>query len=199
MISKRLFDLSIVIPGMLLLLPFFGLISVWIKLDSRGPVFFRQIRIGHRGRPFDIWKFRTMILNAEQNGSQLTVGDDPRITRCGRYLRKYKVDELPQLLNVLLGDMSLVGPRPEVPKYVCLYTDEQRSILAQKPGITDPASIKYWCENELLDQSKNPERTYLEDIMPEKIRINAEYMLHANLWSDIKVVLKTIRACLNIA
>jgi lipopolysaccharide/colanic/teichoic acid biosynthesis glycosyltransferase len=137
-----------------------------------------------------------MIKNAEQYGSQLTIGDDPRITHSGYYLRKYKVDELPQLVNVLLGDMSLVGPRPEVPKYACLYTQEQKSILDQMPGLTDPASIKYRDEGKLLGQSGDPERIYLYHIMPEKIKINSEYMVHASLWSDIKIVLKTIKACL---
>jgi len=197
MTYKRLFDLLFVIPDLLFVLPFFVLFAVWIKLDSTGPVFFRQERIGHKGRPFSIWKFRTMIDHEEKNGSQLTIGDDLRITRSGYWLRKFKIDELPQLFNVLMGDMSLVGPRPEVPMYVSQYTAEQRRILDQIPGLTDPASIKYRDESKLLGQSRDPERIYLEHIMPEKIKINSEYMVHASLWGDIKIVLKTIKACLN--
>jgi len=196
MTSKRLSDLLFVIPGLLFVLPFFVLFALWIKLDSTGPVFFRQERIGHKGRPFSIWKFRTMIEHAEKNGSQLTIGDDPRITRSGYWLRKFKIDELPQLFNVLMGDMSLVGPRPEVPKYVSLYTLEQRRILDQIPGITDPASIKYCDENRLLSQSLDAEKNYRENIMPEKITINLEYAVNATLWSDTKVILKTIAVCL---
>lgn len=196
MTSKRLSDLLFVIPGLLFVLPFFVLFAVWIKLDSTGPVFFRQERIGHKGRSFSIWKFRTMIEHAEKNGSQLTIEDDPRITRSGYWLRKFKIDELPQLFNVLMGDMSLVGPRPEVPKYVSLYTLEQRRILDQIPGITDPASIKYCDENRLLSQSLDAEKTYRENIMPEKITINLEYAVNATLWSDTKVILKTIAVCL---
>ena len=196
MTSKRLSDLLFVIPGLLFVLPFFVLFAVWIKLDSTGPVFFRQERIGHKGRPFSIWKFRTMIEHAEKNGSQLTIENDPRITRSGYWLRKFKIDELPQLFNVLMGDMSLVGPRPEVPKYVSLYTLEQRRILDQIPGITDPASIKYCDENRLLSQSLDAEKNYRENIMPEKITINLEYAVNATLWSDTKVILKTIAVCL---
>jgi lipopolysaccharide/colanic/teichoic acid biosynthesis glycosyltransferase len=195
MTSKRLFDLLFVIPSLLFVLPFFVLFAVWIMLDSTGPVFFRQERIGRKGRPFSIWKFRTMIDHAEKDGSQLTIGDDPRITRSGYWLRKFKIDELPQLFNVLMGDMSLVGPRPEVPRYVSLYTVEQRRILDQIPGITDPASIRYRDENRLLSQSSNAEKTYRDDIMPEKIKINLEYTANATLWSDIKVILKTITVC----
>lgn len=195
MTSKRLFDLLFVIPGLLFVLPFFILFAVWIKLDSTGPVYFRQERVGYNGRLFSIWKFRTMMKHAEKDGSQLTIGDDPRITRSGYWLRKFKIDELPQLFNVLMGDMSLVGPRPEVPVYVSLYTAEQRRILDQIPGITDPASIRYRDENRLLSQSSDAEKTYRDDIMPEKIKINLEYAANASLWSDTKVILKTIAVC----
>lgn len=163
-----------------------------IKLDDKGPVFFRQERVGYKGRPFRIWKFRTMVVDAEKIGKPLTVGRDPRITRVGYWLRKFKLDELPQLFNVLVGEMSLVGPRPEVPKYVALYTPEQRKVLDLVPGITDPASIKYRDESEILGRSPDPDRTYLEEIMPEKIRLNLEYAAHATVWSDFIIVLKTL-------
>src|SRR5262245_22953311 len=136
---QRIFDLAIAIPLSLILLPFFIAMMIWIKLDSRGPAFFRQRRVGRFGRPFQIFKFRSMIVDAEYAGAQITIGRDPRITRCGHLLRKYKLDELPQLFNIIKGEMSLVGPRPEVPRYVALYTDEQRPVLALRPGITSPA------------------------------------------------------------
>jgi lipopolysaccharide/colanic/teichoic acid biosynthesis glycosyltransferase len=190
--QKRLFDLLFSIPGFLLLSPFFYLVALAIKVDSPGPVFFRQVRVGQKGQYFRLVKFRTMLVNAEKMGPQITVGRDSRITALGRLLRKAKVDELPQLFNVLTGEMSLVGPRPEVPRYVSLYSQEQQRVLELMPGITDPASIKYRHESEILAESPDPEMTYIEVIMPEKIKINLAYGLEATVLSDFKVVLKTL-------
>lgn len=189
---KRAFDLFWTIPGLLLLSPLFLLIALWIKLDDGGPVFFRQERIGHHGKPFRMWKFRTMVRDAEKQGRQITVGRDPRITRAGHALRKYKLDELPQLLNVLAGKMSLVGPRPEVPRYVALYTPEQRAVLDFVPGITDLASIAYRNENRLLGAAADPERLYIETIMPAKLHINLEYARRATVWQDFCVTVQTL-------
>jgi len=190
--EKRLFDIVASAIGLLVLWPVFLVIAVLIKLEDGGPVFYRQERIGYKGRPFKIWKFRTMVVNADKLGKPLTVGRDPRITRVGYWLRKFKLDELPQLLNVLLGEMSLVGPRPEVPQYVALYAPEQRKVLDLVPGITDPASIKFANEADLLAEASDPEKFYIEHIMPTKIRLNMEYASHATLWSDILVILKTL-------
>lgn len=191
-LSKRLFDLLASAAGLLLLAPLFALVALAIKLDDGGPVFFKQERIGRSGRPFLIWKFRTMVPGAEQMGRQLTLAGDRRITRMGRILRRSKVDELPQLINVLVGEMSLVGPRPEVKKYVALYSEAQRRILEQAPGITDPASLKYRHENELLAGAADPERVYREEIMPDKIGINLEYAARATLAGDIAVIFSTL-------
>jgi lipopolysaccharide/colanic/teichoic acid biosynthesis glycosyltransferase len=192
--TKRLFDLCWTIPGLLVLWPAFLVIAVLIKLDDGGAVFFRQLRVGRYGRAFRVWKFRTMIARAEQCGGPLTVGDDPRITRVGRWLRHSKLDELPQLFNVLAGQMSLVGPRPEVPHYVGLYTPDQRRVLDLVPGITDPASIAYRDESALLAQTPHWERQYVEVIMPEKIRLNLEYAAHATRRADFIVVVDTLRS-----
>ena len=199
MTAKRIFDLIFTVPGLIVLLPFFVLITLWIKLDSRGPVFYLQERVGRYGETFKIYKFRTMVKNADKIGGAITIGDDPRITKSGKFLRKYKIDELPQLINVLKGEMSLVGPRPEVSKYVNLYTSEQREVLNLIPGITDPASIKYRNENILLAASRDtyeasydPEQVYIQEIMPDKIRINLEYASKATVLTDFKVVIKTI-------
>lgn len=189
--AKRLLDLICVIPGIIVLAPLFLLIAVWIKLDSGGPVFFRQVRVGLGGEPFNILKFRTMVVDAERLGKQLTVGQDPRITAAGHWLRRYKLDELPQLFNVLVGEMSLVGPRPEVPRYVEHYDQEQRRVLELRPGITDPASIQYCDESNLLAGTDDPERYYIEFLMPEKIRINLEYAKNSTLLSDIATILRT--------
>lgn len=189
---KRAFDLFWTLPGLLVLAPVFLLIAFWIKLDDGGPVFFRQERIGLNGKPFRMWKFRTMVVDAERQGRSLTVRGDPRITRAGQGLRKLKLDELPQLLNVLRGEMSLVGPRPEVRKYVARYSPEQRRVLELTPGITDWASIKYRDENALLASVENPEQFYLETIMPEKIAINLTYAERANVWRDFGVILQTL-------
>ena len=190
--TKRLFDLCWTIPGLLVLWPAFLVIAVLIKLDDGGAVFFRQVRAGRYGRAFRVWKFRTMIARAEQCGGPLTVGEDPRITRVGRWLRHSKLDELPQLFNVLAGQMSLVGPRPEVPHYVALYTPDQRRVLELVPGITDPASIAYRDESALLAEAPDWERQYIEVIMPEKIRLNLAYAARANRWKDFLVVVVTL-------
>lgn len=195
MTAKRLFDLFFTIPGLLLLLPLFFIIAVWIKADSPGPIFFRQERVGLEGKLFRIFKFRTMCLDGEAKGRQITVGDDPRITASGRFLRRYKLDELPQLLNVISGDMSLVGPRPEVPRYVSLYPLEVRSeVLSVRPGITDFASIEYKDENAILGYADNPEKTYIEDILPVKLAYYQRYVAERSLWVDFKLIIKTVLA-----
>jgi lipopolysaccharide/colanic/teichoic acid biosynthesis glycosyltransferase len=191
--AKRIFDLVCVVPGLIIILPIWLIVAVLIWLEDRGPVIFTQERVGFRGVPFRMWKFRSMVVNAEKLGKQLTVGRDPRITRVGHFLRQSKLDELPQLVNVLRGEMSLVGPRPEVPRYVALYTADQRRVLEVPPGITDPASIRYRDESEVLAQSEDPERTYITEIMPDKIRLNLEYTANANVWADVRVIFGTLR------
>lgn len=190
--GKRWFDFGSTLIGLVLLSPLFLFVAVVIKLDDRGPVFFRQERVGWKGRPFYVWKFRSMVVDAERRGGQLTVGNDPRITRVGSFLRATKLDELPQLINVLLGEMSLVGPRPEVPKYVALYTPEHKKVLEIKPGITDPASVKFRNESALLAGEADPEKVYVETIMPEKIRLNLDYALRRSMWQDVRIILQTI-------
>lgn len=190
-LGKRMFDLAGAVLGLLLLWPVFVLIGLLIKLDDGGPAFFRQERVGYCGRPFRIWKFRSMGTQAKPLGLQLTVGEDPRITRTGRWLRRLKLDELPQLLNVLSGDMSLVGPRPEVPKYVALYDATQRRVLDLVPGITDIASLEYRNENEFLGNASDPETAYIERIMPAKIELNLAYAKRASVITDLVVVLST--------
>ncbi|MBC7363280.1 MAG: sugar transferase [Candidatus Aminicenantes bacterium] len=190
--EKRAFDFIFSTLGLVFLFPFFLIIALMIKIEDGGPVLFIQKRVGYKGRPFFMYKFRTMVVDAEKKGNLLTVGGDPRITKSGRLLRKFKLDELPQLINVIKGEMSLVGPRPEVEKYVNLYTNEQREVLNLYPGITDPASIEYVNESELLAQSSDPEKLYVEKIMPEKIRINLEYARKASWWTDFLVIVKTL-------
>lgn len=190
--EKRVLDLVSALVGLLLLSPILAIVAIVILADDGRPVFFRQARIGHRGTPFRIWKFRTMCANAETQGRQITVGDDPRITRVGGVLRRLKVDELPQLINVVKGEMSLVGPRPEVPEYVARYAPEQRNVLSIVPGITDPASIEYRHESDILACAHDPERTYVDVIMPEKIRLNLEYAKSATVWTDLRVIVGTI-------
>jgi lipopolysaccharide/colanic/teichoic acid biosynthesis glycosyltransferase len=192
--QKRAFDIFWTVSGLWVLAPLFLLIALWIKLDDGGPIFFKQERVGQRGKIFHLWKFRSMVLNAEKMGRPLTVGGDPRITRAGYWLRKFKLDELPQLFNVLKGEMSLVGPRPEVPHYVAFYTPEQLAVLELVPGITDPASIKYRHESLLLAQAKEPEQFYITTVMPDKIQINLEYAARATLWSDFQIILQTLWA-----
>jgi len=193
-VGKRLFDVCVSAIGGLLLLPFFLLITGVVFAGDGWPVFFRQERVGYRGRRFRIYKFRTMVRNADQFGQPLTVGGDARITHIGHWLRKYKLDELPQLINVLKGEMSLVGPRPEVPRYVAQYSREQQRVLELVPGITDPASIAFCDEAGLLAGCEDPERVYIERIMPEKIRLNMVYATKAGIFSDIRVILGTLGA-----
>ena len=193
--AKRLFDLFWVIPGLLFLSPLLVVIAIWIKVDSPGPVFFRQIRVGLGGREFKVLKFRTMVPDAEKMGLKITVGGDPRITRSGDFLRKYKLDELAQLFNVLSGKMSLVGPRPEVPEYVALYpADVREKILSVKPGITDLASLEYKDENELLKDADNPHEVYVQEIMPRKLDYYVQYVEQRTLWFDFIIILRTIVA-----
>lgn len=192
-ISKRIFDILFSSIGLILISPILLVISIIIKITSEGPILFKQVRVGKDNKDFKILKFRTMIVDADKKGLKITVKDDPRITKIGKFLRKTKLDELPQLFNVLLGDMSFVGPRPEVRKYVDLYTEEQKQVLSVRPGITDLASIKYRNENELLDQSTNPEDTYINEIMPSKLKINLDYVKNINLVNDIKLILLTIK------
>lgn len=192
LIIKRVFDLVASFMGLIILSPVFPFIALAIKLDSPGPVFFRQIRIGKNGQPFKIFKFRTMVKDAEKLGLQITVGEDIRVTKIGRILRKYKLDEFPQLINVLVGDMSFVGPRPEVPKYVEMYTKSQRNVLKLRPGITDFASITYKDENTLLQKTKNPEMTYINEIIPKKNSLNIEYIKRLSLIQDLKLIFLTI-------
>jgi lipopolysaccharide/colanic/teichoic acid biosynthesis glycosyltransferase len=195
MLAKRCFDLFFTIPGVIILMPVFLLTAIWIKKDSQGPIFFRQQRIGLAGVPFGIYKFRTMIVDAEMQGKQITVGADRRITSSGQFLRKYKLDELPQLINVLIGDMSLVGPRPEVPRYVAEYPEEIREIvLSVLPGITDYASIEYKDENEVLGRATDPEKAYIEEVLPIKLKYCVQYVKERDLWLDFGLIIRTFVA-----
>jgi len=189
---KRFLDIICSLVGILILLPLFVVIGLWIFLDDFHTPFFIQERIGQFGKPFGLLKFRSMRVNSSQK-VQITVGKDPRITKVGHFIRRYKIDELPQLINVLKGDMSLVGPRPEVAKYVNLYSDSQKVVLQVKPGITDYASLEYFEESELLAKSENPEKTYIEEIMPAKIHINMKYISKASVKEDIKIIFLTLK------
>ena len=190
---KRFFDLVFSAVGLLALSPFFLVIALLIRIDSAGPIFFRQVRVGRYLCPFRIHKFRTMVVNASDLGPSVTTAVDPRVTRVGKILRKYKLDELPQLIDVLLGDMSLVGPRPEVPKYVDAYSDVDKNIIfSVKPGITDKASIEFRNENELIANSSDVDSVYLEKILPIKLVYYREYVETHSLWLDIKIILKTV-------
>ena len=188
----RFFDFILSLVGLVVLAPIFIVLAIWIKMDSQGPVFYKQVRVGQNGIDFGLFKFRSMVVDADKKGLITVGGRDPRITRSGYFIRKYKLDELPQLINVLLGDMSLVGPRPEVRKYVELYTDEQQKVLSVKPGITDYASIEYMDENEILGKSNDPEKTYIEEIMPEKIKYNMKYIQNKNVSEYFKIIFLTL-------
>ena len=190
--TKRAFDILVSVAGLIVLLPLLLLVATAIKLDSSGPVFFRQWRVGRKFRRFGIYKFRTMIDDAFERGLPITVGRDSRITRVGKILRKTKIDELPQLLNVLKGDMSLVGPRPEVPRYVELFRPDYEHILKVRPGLTDLASLKYSDEASILGQSANPERDYVARLLPDKIRLAKEYIQRSSLLFDVKLIVETI-------
>lgn len=193
MIAKRIMDLFFSLIGALLLFPLFLLVAIWIKLDSPGPVFFRQVRVGRFGKPFKIFKLRTMCCDAEAKGNLITAGEDPRITKSGRFLRRHKLDELPQLLNVMLGQMSLVGPRPEVPRYVALYPDNVRDlILSVPPGITDFASIEYKDESSVLGHAEDVEYTYITEVMPVKLGYYVRYVTERTIWLDLKLIFTTI-------
>lgn len=193
--AKRAFDLLFASLGLIALLPLFALIALWIKADTAGPVFFRQERIGRHGQPFRIHKFRTMAAQPVEGAAQITVGRDPRITRAGAVLRRYKLDELAQLIDVLQGTMSLVGPRPEVPRYVALYPQALRDIvLSVRPGITDPASLRFHNEGELLSAAANPEREYIEVVMPRKLQLSVDYVRQASLAGDLRLILNTLSA-----
>ncbi len=194
LIQKRLFDIICSTLGLLAASPFFLPIALWIKLDSRGPVFFLQQRVGKNGQLFQIYKFRTMHRDAPKTRKEITTANDERITRAGRFLRKYKLDELPQLLNVIRGEMSLVGPRPEVPRYVALYTEEQKQVLTMAPGLTDEASIRFRNENELLGDVENAEKVYIEKLMPDKLSLNIQYMNEASMKKDLDIVMRTLLA-----
>jgi lipopolysaccharide/colanic/teichoic acid biosynthesis glycosyltransferase len=189
--NKRLFDLFAALAGIVLLSPMFLVLAVWIKLDSRGPVFFRQQRVGRNGQLFNIIKFRTM--HDGNHEALLTIGNDRRITRAGKFLRRHKLDEFPQLFNVVAGSMSLVGPRPEVPRYVDCYPPEVRAVvLSVTPGITDWASIYYKEENSLLSRSINPEQAYLDTILPAKLKYNLRYVHERSFWNDIRIIFTTL-------
>ena len=192
---KRIFDITLSLFGLIILLPFMLIIAILIKFDSKGTVFFKQIRITKGGKEFKIFKYRTMKVGSDKY-SQITVGKDERITKIGSFLRKYKLDEIPQLINVLIGDMSLVGPRPEVPKYVALYTDEQKEILKVRAGITDYASIEFSNENDLLALEEDPEKAYIEKVMPKKIELNKKYLSEISILTDIRIILLTIKKIL---
>lgn len=189
---KRVFDVVCGCIGMLLLSPLFLLVSVAIRLDSAGPVFFRGERVGWKGRLFRIYKFRTMVADAAASGPAITTRRDSRVTRVGRFLRKTKLDELPQLINVVTGEMSLVGPRPEDPRYVAAYAPEQRTILEYRPGITSPASIAYRDESEML-AGADWESLYIGEVMPRKLAIDMEYFPHATFRGDLEIICRTIR------
>ena len=188
---KRLFDIIASSIGLVILSPVFLLLALWIKCDSKGSVFYRQVRVGRGHKDFHLFKFRSMRTGSDRLGLITVGGRDPRVTRSGYYIRKYKLDELPQLINVFIGDMSLVGPRPEVRRYVDLYTPEQMRVLEARPGITSLASIRYRNENDLLASSDNPNRTYIEQIMPDKVAIDLGYVENATFANDIKIIFRT--------
>jgi len=193
---KRVFDIFFSFWGIFFLTPWLALIAILITLDSKGGIFYRQVRVGLNNKDFKIFKFRTMKPESDKKGL-LTVGSrDNRVTKIGYYLRKYKLDELPQLFNVFLGDMSFVGPRPEVRKYVDMYNDEQLKVLNVRPGITDYASIEYSNENDILAKSEDPEKTYIEEVMPAKLQLNLKYIDESGLSTDIKLIFKTIKKIL---
>ncbi len=193
MIIKRVLDLFASFVGIIFLAIPMVVIACWIKADSTGPVFFRQVRVGRYGKEFKIYKFRTMVVDAEKKGMQITVGADSRVSDAGSFLRQYKLDELPQFLNVLVGDMSMVGPRPEVPKYVAMYpTDVRERVLSVRPGITDLASLLFRNENEILARSDDPERTYIQTIIPTKLNYYLRYIRERSLLLDLRIIVQTI-------
>ena len=195
MTAKRFFDLFFTIPGILLLLPVLAAVAVIVKLDSPGPVIFRQERVGRFGRPFMLFKFRTMTAGSDVVGPKGTSSEDARITRAGRFLRRTKLDELPQLWNVVRADMSIVGPRPEVPEYVAMYDDEaRRKILSVRPGITDNGSIMFRNENQLLANAEDPHQFYIDTILPQKVAIYKDYADHNTVGGDLLIILRSLKA-----
>lgn len=193
MFSKRIFDIVSSACAIFILAPVFLIIALLIRIDSRGPIIYRQKRVGKNNQDFYLNKFRTMVTDADKKG-QLTVGmRDSRITRIGYFLRKYKLDEFPQLINVMNGEMSIVGPRPEVRKYVNLYSEEQQTVLQALPGLTDPASLAYINENEILGKAENPEKIYIEEVMPAKLELNLQYIDRQNLKTDIDLIFQTLK------
>jgi lipopolysaccharide/colanic/teichoic acid biosynthesis glycosyltransferase len=191
---KRGFDFVSSLVGLILASPVLLVIAILIKKEDGGPVFYRGVRVGRFGKPFRIFKFRTMVVNAEKLGGPSTADDDPRITKVGKFIRKYKLDELPQLINVLKGEMSIVGPRPEVQMYVDMFTEEEKAIISVRPGITDWASIWNPDEGAILAGNRDPEKTYMEKIRPEKIRLQLKYVEEKSLWVDLKIILRTLMA-----
>ena len=191
---KRAMDIVLSAFGIAVLSPVLAIIAIAIVLDSKGGVFYRQVRVGKDGKEFRIFKFRSMVSDADKRGLLITVGADSRITRVGKILRKTKLDELAQLFNVFIGDMSFVGPRPEVPRYVAMYTPAQRNVLLVRPGITDYASVAYRDENDLLEGADDPERIYIEQIMPAKLELNRQYLSQIGVWTDIKLIFATVMA-----
>lgn len=191
---KRVFDMMFALVGLILLSPFLLFFAILIKLGSKGPVFYRGVRVGRHGKPFNIFKFRTMVMDAERLGGTSTADDDPRITKIGHFLRKFKLDELPQLINVLKGEMSIVGPRPEVQHYVDMFTEEERAILEVRPGITDWASLWNPDEGAVLAGSADPEKTYMEKIRPQKIKLQLKYVREQSFWNDLKIIFLTLKA-----
>ena len=194
---KRAFDIIMSGLGLICLSPLFVVLAVWIKCDSAGPVFYRQVRVGRYNKDFRLFKFRSMRPGSDRKGLITVGGRDPRVTRSGYYIRKYKLDELPQLINVFIGDMSLVGPRPEVRKYVDMYNAEQMHVLDVRPGITSLASIRYRDENDILAAAEDPDRAYIEQVMPDKIAIDLEYVAKASLATDIALIFRTFKAILS--
>jgi lipopolysaccharide/colanic/teichoic acid biosynthesis glycosyltransferase len=190
-LTKRIFDFISSLVVVILFFPFFIIIAIWILLDSPGGIFYKQIRVGKDGKEFTLLKFRSMTVGADKQGL-ITVGNDSRVTRSGRFIRKTKIDEFPQLINILKGDMSVVGPRPEVPKYVALYTEDQKKVLSVRPGLTDLASLKYFDEQKLLGESDDPEKTYRNEIMPKKLELNLQYLAQQSLFLDFKLIFSTI-------
>lgn len=192
-LSKRTFDIGFSVVGLIMLSPVLLAIAIIIKLEDGGPVFYRGLRVGYKGKEFRTFKFRTMVLDAERIGGPSTSDDDPRITKTGKFIRKYKLDELPQLIDVLRGKMSFVGPRPEVKQYVDMFTDEEKAILSVRPGITDWASVWNSDEGSILAGSADPEKTYMERIRPEKIRLQLKYVRERSFSNDIKILFLTIK------
>lgn len=190
-IVKRIFDIFSSLVVLVVLFPVFLVIAIWIVADSRGGAFYKQVRVGKNGKEFKLLKFRSMRSGADKSG-QLTVGNDNRVTAVGRFIRKTKLDEFPQLLNILAGHMSIVGPRPEVPKYVALYSAEQKKVLTVRPGLTDYASLEYFEEQKILGQAADPERAYIEEVMPKKLILNLKYIAERTFWLDLKLIFRTI-------